>query len=50
MFLTWATHQEKKKHANTTMTGSPCNECSPLCNNSAGRNQGMQVCNEEKLD
>lgn len=42
VFLTWAMHQEKKKqttkHANTTMTGSLCNECSPFCSNSAGRN------------
>lgn len=38
VFLTWATHQGKKKHANTAMTGSPCNGCSPFYSNSVGRN------------
>lgn len=42
--------KKKQKHANTTMTGSPCTEWSPLCSNGTGRNQGAQVCNGEKLD
>ena len=42
--------RRKKKHANMTMTGSPCNEWNPLCSNGTGRNSDIQVCNGQKLD